>query len=65
MLKDPEREVKMHVVQAMGELKDPRTLPALQEILAQRGDREMHALAKKAIENIQEQSGMTSRSTSA
>lgn len=52
MLQDPEREVKMHVIQAMGSLKDPRTLPALQEILAQRGDREMHALAKAAIEKI-------------
>jgi len=53
MLKDPEREVKMHVIEAMGELKDVRTLPALQEIMAQRGDREMHALAKAAIEKIQ------------
>jgi len=52
MLKDPEREVKKHVIEAMGELKDPRTLPALQEIMAQRGDREMHALAKDAIEKI-------------
>ena len=52
MLKDPEREVKMHVIQAMGELKDPRTMTALQEILALRGDREMHALAKTAIEKI-------------
>ncbi len=53
MLKDPERDVKVHVIQAMGELKDARTLPALQEIMAQRGDREMHALAKSAIEKIQ------------
>lgn len=52
MLKDPEREVKKHVIEAMGELKDTRTLPALQEIMAQRGDREMHALAKAAIESI-------------
>ena len=52
MLKDPEREVKKHVIEAMGELKDQRTLPALQEIMAQRGDREMHALAKAAIERI-------------
>lgn len=53
MLKDSEREVKKHVIEAMGELKDPRTLPALQEIMAQRGDREMHALAKSAIEKMQ------------
>ena len=52
MLKDAEREVKRHVIAAMGELKDRRTLPALQEIMAQRGDREMHALAKTAIEKI-------------
>ncbi len=52
MLKDPEREVKKHVIEAMGDLKDPRTLPALQEIMANRGDRELHALAKAAIEKI-------------
>ena len=52
MLKDPEREVKRHVIEALGELKDKRTLPALHEIMAQRGDREMHALAKAAIEKI-------------
>jgi HEAT repeat protein len=52
MLKDPEREVKKHVIEAMGELKDSRTLPALQEIMAQRSDREMHALAKTAIEKM-------------
>jgi HEAT repeat protein len=52
MLKDPEREVRIHVITAMGELKDPRTLPALQEIMSQRGDREMHALAKAAIERM-------------
>jgi HEAT repeat protein len=53
MLKDPEREVKKHVIEAMGELKDPRTLPALQEIMAQRGDREMHTLAKDALAKIE------------
>jgi len=53
MLKDPEREVQRHVIEAMGALKDQRTLPALQEIMAQRGDREMHALAKAAIEKMQ------------
>ena len=52
MLKDPEREVKKHVIEAMGELKDPRTLPALEGIMAQRSDRELHALAKNAIEKI-------------
>ena len=52
MLKDPEREVQKHVIDAMGELKDARTVPALQEIMAQRGDREMHALAKAALEKM-------------
>jgi len=52
MLKDPEREVKQHVIAAMGELKDIRTLPALQEIMANRADRELHGLAKQAIELI-------------
>ncbi|MBI4761440.1 MAG: HEAT repeat domain-containing protein [Chloroflexota bacterium] len=53
MLKDPEREVKKHVIEAMGELGDPRTLPALQEIAANRADREMHALAKAALNRFQ------------
>ena len=52
MLKDPEREVKKHVILAMEELKDERTLPALQEIASDRRDRELHALAKEAIEKI-------------
>jgi len=49
MLKDPEREVVKHVIKSMGELKDPRTLPPLQEIMNNRADRELHALAKEAI----------------
>jgi len=53
MLNDPEREVRKHVITALGELKDKQTLPALQAVLAQRGDREMHALAKGAIEKMQ------------
>jgi hypothetical protein len=36
----------------MGELKDARTLPALQEVVANRADREMHALAKDALEKM-------------
>jgi len=35
-------------------LKDPRTVSALQPIVANRGDHELHALAKEAIEKIQE-----------
>jgi HEAT repeat protein len=52
MLKDSEREVRKHVIEAMGELKDPRTLPALQGIVANRADRELHALAKDALEKM-------------
>lgn len=52
MLKDPEREVRKHVIEAMGELGDPRTRTALQEIMANRADREMHALAKAALDKI-------------
>ncbi len=52
MLKDNEREVQRHVIVAMGELRDQRTLPALQAIMANRADRELHALAKDAVEKI-------------
>ena len=52
MLNDPEREVKKHVIEAMGELKDRNVLPALQAIMANRADREFHALAKEVIAKI-------------
>lgn len=52
MLKDPEREVQRHVIEALGKLKDKRALLALQEIMANRADRELHGLAKQAIELI-------------
>jgi HEAT repeat protein len=52
MLKDTEREEKMHIIEAMADLKDQRTLPALQEIASDRSDRELHALAKAAIEKF-------------
>jgi len=52
MLKDPEREVRKHVMDAMGVLGDPRTRTALQEIMANRADRELHALAKAALERV-------------
>ncbi len=51
MLNDPEREVKKQVIRSLGELKDPRVLSALQEIIANRADRELHTLAKQALEN--------------
>ncbi|MGB8981764.1 MAG: HEAT repeat domain-containing protein [Anaerolineales bacterium] len=52
MLNDPEREVKKHVIESLGNLKDPRVLSALQEIAANRADRELHTLAKQALENL-------------
>jgi HEAT repeat protein len=52
MLNDPEREVQRHAIEAMGELKDASVLPALQSIMANRADREFHALAKDAIAKI-------------
>ena len=53
MLNDPEREVKKQVIQSLGELKDPRTTSVLQQIMANRHDREFHALAKDALDNLQ------------
>ena len=52
MLDDPEREVKKQVVQALGVLGDKRAVSALQEIVNNRGDRELHTLAKDAITKI-------------
>jgi HEAT repeat protein len=52
MLNDPEREVKKQVIESLGNLKDPRALPSLQEIVSNRSDRELHTLAKQAIENL-------------
>jgi len=53
MLNDPEREVKKQVIEALGNLRDLRALPALQGIVSNRADRELHALAKQAIETLQ------------
>ena len=52
MLHDPEREVKKQVIRALGELKDPRSSSALQGFVSNRADRELHTLAKQAIENL-------------
>jgi HEAT repeat protein len=52
MLNDPERDVKKQVIQSLGELKDPRSANALQEIVANRADRELHTLAKQALESF-------------
>ncbi len=52
MLNDPEREVKKQVIQVLADLKDPRSASVLQEIMANRHDREFHALAKEALDNL-------------
>jgi HEAT repeat protein len=52
MLNDPEREVKKQVIESLGSLKDPRAVASLQEIASNRADRELHTLAKQAIENL-------------
>jgi HEAT repeat protein len=52
MLNDPEREVRKQAILSLGNIKDPRALPALQEIASNRADRELHTLAKQAMENF-------------
>jgi HEAT repeat protein len=52
MLNDPEREVKKQVIQSLGQIKDPRSSSALQEIVSNRADRELHTLAKQALEGF-------------
>lgn len=52
MLNDPEREVKKQAIQSLGDLKDTRATATLQEIMADRSDREFHALAKDALDNL-------------
>jgi HEAT repeat protein len=52
MLNDPEREVKRQTIESLGNLKDPRAESALQEIAANRADRELHTLAKQALESL-------------
>jgi HEAT repeat protein len=52
MLNDPEREVKKQVIESLGNLKDPRAVSSLQVIVSNRTDRELHTLAKQALENL-------------
>lgn len=52
MLNDPEREVRKQSLRCLGELKDPRAASVLQQVMANRSDREFHALAKEALENL-------------
>ena len=52
MLQDPERSVKKQVIECLAELKDMRSFAALQEIASNRADRELHSLAKQALEHL-------------
>ena len=49
-LRDPDRDVQKFAVQALGRLRDQRAINVLHEVAANRGDREMAALAKKILE---------------
>jgi len=52
MLNDPEREVRKQVIRSLGDLQDPQTASVLQQIMANRSDREFHALAKEALDKL-------------
>lgn len=49
MLNDPERVVQRQVIQSLGGLQDERARHALQELAANRADREFSALAKQLL----------------
>lgn len=52
MLLDPDREVQKQAMHSLGQLHDQRAITALQEIAANRTDREMSALAKQTLESM-------------
>jgi len=54
MLHDPERSVRMQAVRSLGELKDTRSLPRLEELAANRADRELQALARAALDQFKQ-----------
>lgn len=49
MLSDPDREVQRQALQALGSLQDERAKRALQEVAANRADRELSTLAKQLL----------------
>ena len=53
LLGDESREVRKQAVESLGQLQDMRALPSLQGLAASRTDREMAALARRAIQSIQ------------
>lgn len=53
MLGDPDRDVKRQAIQSLGDQRDARAIPALQQVAANRSDREMAAFAKEIIAKLQ------------
>ncbi len=53
LLSDESRDVRKQIIHSLREIRDPRSLPVLQELAAARADREMAALAKQAIQEMQ------------
>ena len=51
-LRDSQRSVQAQAIKSLGELRDPRGITSLQEIAANRADRELSALAKQVLESI-------------
>ncbi|MBE7432548.1 MAG: HEAT repeat domain-containing protein [Anaerolineales bacterium] len=51
-LNDPDRVVRKQAIQSLGDLQAKRAVPALQQIAADRSDRELAVLAKAAIGKI-------------
>jgi HEAT repeat protein len=54
MLKDPDRQVVMQVIQLMGELNDRRVMETLTPIAEDRSDRELSMLARQVLKTLQE-----------
>ncbi|MBI5962610.1 MAG: HEAT repeat domain-containing protein [Chloroflexi bacterium] len=52
MLGDPDRDVQRHTLQSLAQLRDQRALSALQDVAANRADRELSVLAKQILETI-------------
>lgn len=52
MLSDPDRDVQRQVVQALGGLQDDRAKRALQEVAANRANRELSTLAKQLLATL-------------
>jgi HEAT repeat protein len=50
MMYDSDRDVQKQALQSLGQLRDQRAISALQEVAANRGDRELSALAKKILD---------------